>query len=190
MAVIGRERGAHLEVGHDGEVDEKAEHTGTHEVPDAHGDEESDGPHLFAHQGLAAVRAGAVFEPDEVPCVQSEQGEGHHFQGAEAGGEAHVEGALAREVPVMARAHDAAREVEDGIEIDESRGGLRRHQAHLVEHHPHQHGGEEFKEAFDPEVDDPEAPVVDDREIRVRPVEQGGHIEDGNGDGGDEEEGG
>ena len=90
---------------------------------------------------------------------------------------------------MVACAYDARTQVEDGVEVDQSRGGFRRHQAHLVEDHRHQHRSEEFEKALDPQMDDPETPVVDDREIGVGPVEHRGQIEQRDGDRSVEEQG-
>ena len=81
-----------------------------------------------------------------------------------------------------------AGQVEDGVQVDQPRGGLGRDEAQLVEDHCHQHRREEFEEAFHPEVDDPEPPVVDDGEVGVGSVEQRRHVEEGDGHGGVEEE--
>ncbi len=84
----------------------------------------------------------------------------------------------------MARTNDPAAEVEDGVEVDQARGGLGADHAHLVEHDGHQDRGEELEESFHPKMDDPETPVIDDREVAVGAVEEGGQVKDGNGHGG------
>src|ERR1019366_10500037 len=106
----------------------------------------------------------------------------------EARRQAHVERPLPSEIPVVARDDDPAAEVQDGVEVDQARGGLGAHHAHLVEHDRYQHRREKLEEPLHPEVDDPEAPVVDYREVAVRAIEEGGQIEYGDGHGGIEKE--
>ena len=183
VSVVGSERRADLEVGDDGQVDQEAEDSRAHEVPDAHGHQEIDGPLLPAGNVVPARRALPVLQLDEVPGVQGQQRQRHHLQRGEAGRQAHVERPLAGEVPVVARADDPAAEVQDGVQVDQARGGLGGDQAHLVEHDRHQHRREELEESLDPEVDDPEAPVVDDGEVGVRAVEERGQVEDRDGHG-------
>jgi len=81
----------------------------------------------MAHFWLVAKRAtlGAllVLQLDEVPGVQGQKRQGHNLQGGEARPQAHVERPLTGEIPVMARANDPAGEVEDGVEVDQARGG-------------------------------------------------------------------
>ena len=49
-------------------------------------------------------------------------------------------------------------------------------------------GGEDFEESFDPEVNDPPAPVFGGDEMAALTVHEAGGIEERNGDAGDEEE--
>ena len=57
-----------------------------------------------------------------------------------------------------------------------------------MEHHRHQDGREQLEEALDPQVDHPEAPVVDHGEIRVRAEEERRQVEDGDRGGGVQEQ--
>ena len=90
---------------------------------------------------------------------------------------------LAGEIPMVACADDPAAEIQDGIQVDQARGGLGADHAHLVEHDGHQHRREEFEETLHPKMDDPEAPVVDDGEVGVRAIEKGGQVEHRDGHG-------
>ena len=49
------------------------------------------------------------------------------------------------------------------------------------EHHRDEHGGEELEEALHPQVDDPEAPVVDHGEVGAGAVEERGQVEERDG---------
>ena len=89
---------------------------------------------------------------------------------------------------MVARPDDPCAEVEDRVEVDDARGRLRAHEPHLEEHDRDEHRREELEEALDPQMDDPEAPVVDHRRIRVGAVEERGQIEQRNGDRDVEEE--
>jgi hypothetical protein len=121
-----------------------------------------------------ARRALLVLQLDEVPGVQGQKRQGHNLQGGEARCQAHVERSLAGEIPVMACTNDPAAEVEDGVEVNQTRGGLGADHTHLVENGGHQDRGEELEESFHPKMDDPEAPVIDDREVGLGAVEERG----------------
>src|SRR5271166_3964730 len=84
---------------------------------------------------------------------------------------------------MVACADDPGAEIQDGIQVDQARGGLGADHAHLVEHDGHQHRGEEFEESFDPKMDDPEAPVVNNGEVGVGAIEKGGQVEERDGHG-------
>ncbi|MDD2467062.1 MAG: hypothetical protein PHI97_23965, partial [Desulfobulbus sp.] len=43
---------------------------------------------------------------------------------------------------------------------------------HGTKHDGHQHGSEQLEESFDPEMDDPETPVIDNDEIAVGSIEK------------------
>ena len=66
----------------------------------------------------------------------------------------------------MAGADDAAAQEQDRVEVDDAQGRLARDHAQPEEHHRHHDRDEEFEEPLDPEVDDPEPPGVDHREVR------------------------
>jgi len=56
----------------------------------------------------------------------------------------------------LACADNPAAEIQDGIQVDQTRGGPGADHAHLVEHDGHQHRRKEFKESLHPKMDDPE----------------------------------
>ena len=119
-----------------------------------------------------------VAQADEVPGVEREQRERDHLQRGEARREAHVERPLAGEVPVVPGPDDPAGQVEDGVEVDDAGGGAGRDQPEDHEHHRDEHGGEQLEEALHPQVDDPEAPVVDHGEVGAGAVEERGQVEE------------
>ena len=181
VAVVAGERGAHLEVGDDRQVDQEAEDPGADEVPEADRHQEVDGPAVTIGHGRLAALAVPVAQADEVPGVEREEGQRDDLQRGEARREAHVERPLAGEVPVVAGPDDAAGQVEDGVEVDDAGGGASRDQSQDHEHHGDEHGGEQLEEALHPQVDDPEAPVVDDREVGAGAEEERGQVEERDG---------
>ncbi len=82
------------------------------------------------------------------------------------------------EVPVVPGPDDAPGEEEHRVEVDQARRGTRGDEPDLPEHDRDQDGGEELEEALDPQMDDPESPVVDDREVGVGSVEHRRNVED------------
>ena len=70
VSVVGGERGADLEVGHDGQVDEEAENPCADKVPHSDRHQEIDGPLLRGGEFAAAHGALLVLQLDEVPGVQ------------------------------------------------------------------------------------------------------------------------
>ncbi len=80
------------------------------------------------------------------------------------------------------------RQVEDGVQVDERVAVVRLTRPELEEHDGHEHRGEELEEAFDPEVDDPEPPVVDHGEVGARTEEERRQVEERDRHGGIEEQ--
>ncbi len=74
--------------------------------------------------------------------------------------------------------HDPSGQVEDGVEVDDARGRATGDEAQDHEHHGDEHGGEQLEEALDPQVDDPEAPVVDHGEVGAGAEEERGQVEE------------
>ena len=130
----------------------------------------------------------AASQFDEVPRVEREQGERHDFQGREHRPQRHRDGHLAGPVPVVSRADDAAAQVEDGVEIDHARRSLVRHHAQPEEDHRHHDGDEQFKEAFDPKVNDPEPPRINHGEVGFAGEEHRRQIKERDADGRIEEQ--
>ena len=134
---------------------------------------------------MASPAAGDLHE---IPRIERDQRERHDFERGERGGHRHVEFGLPGPVPVMARADQPAAEIEDGVEIDRAQRRDPLDQAHLVEDDGDDHGDEEFEEAFDPQMDDPEPPRIDDRVVGLRTEEERRQIEQRNGERRDQEE--
>ena len=80
MAMVWREHGADFEIAHDRKVDEEAEDCRTDEVPKSHGHEKVERPLVRNGNSLAADFALRSAELYEIPCIESQQGEWHHFE--------------------------------------------------------------------------------------------------------------
>src|SRR6185437_15248590 len=78
---------------------------------------------------------------------------------------------------MVTRADETAAEIEDGIQIDSAQRRETLDETHLVEDDGHDHGDEEFEEALDPQMDDPEPPGIDDGVVGLRSEEQRGQVE-------------
>ncbi len=122
VRMVGRQAGADLEVAHDGQVDEKAEHPSPEEVPEADGDQEHHRPVVREPLREALHLAGP--EAHEAPGLDGEQRQRDDLGGAEQRPERHRRGRRAREVQVMHRADHATQRVDDDVEVDHSHGVL------------------------------------------------------------------
>ena len=162
VSVVRGQRGADLVVGDDRQVDQEAEDPGAEEVPEADGDEEHHRPAVRERGRRAALLARAELE--EAPRLDGQEGERDHLGGGEDGAERHVLGRLAREVEVVHRADHPADRVEEDVEEDDRQRDPLAHHAEQDEDVGDHHRREQLEEVLDPEVDDPEAPEVGDRE--------------------------
>src|SRR3546814_13460286 len=90
-----------LVVADDRQVDQKAEHAGAEEVPEAHRHQEIERPlirHAFALTLLIAFRLCGT---DEVPGVERQQGQRYDFQRRKQRGNGQIHLGLSVEVPVV-----------------------------------------------------------------------------------------
>ena len=176
VAMVGSQIGADLEIADDRHVDQEAEHSGTHKIPEAYGHEE------IKHPGVAAgnsLRSAGARHPDEAPSFETQQNQRHDLKSREARRNGHVEDALSFEIPVMAGADDSSHEGQDGFEDDDLDGLLTAHDTHFHKHQCHHDRGECLEESFHPKMDHPEAPGVNDSIVRHVVKEYGGDIEYG-----------
>ena len=88
--MVGGEARADLEVRDDRHVDQEAEDSGTHEIPDPYGDEEVDGPFLMGSERLVAVRTVLIFEANEVPRIERQERQRDDLKRAKTRCQAHV----------------------------------------------------------------------------------------------------
>ena len=127
-------------------------------------------------------------ELQEAPRLDGQERERDDLGGREEGAEGHVLGRLAREVEVVHRADDAAERVQDDVEEDHRQGDLLAHHAEQDEHVGDHHGREQLEEVLDPQVHDPEAPELGDREVVAGAREQPDRVEAGDRERGQEEQ--
>ena len=86
-------------------------------------------------------------------------------------------GRLAGEVEVVHRPDHAADGVEDDVEEDHGQRDPLAHDAEQHEHVRDHHGGEQLEEVLHPQVHDPEAPELGDREVVAGAGEQADGVE-------------
>ena len=99
---------------------------------------------------------------DKIPGIQCEERQRNNLHSREYGREGKIDICLAGPIPVMPGADNPGAQKEDGVQVDDSCRGETGNHTQPVKDDGHHYCDKEFKKAFDPEVDDPEAPVVDD----------------------------
>src|SRR5450759_5926266 len=100
-----------------------------------------------------------------MPGIKRDERERYDLECGEEGTQGHVETGLAAPIPMMPGTDKPAGEIENGIEVNDARCRKTRDGTELEEDDRHHDGHEEFKKSFDPEVDDPESPGVNHREM-------------------------
>ena len=173
--MVGGQRGADLVVGDDRKIDEEAKNAGAEEVPEADRDQEHHRPAM--RERGRRLRLLARPELEEAPGLDREEGERDHLGGGEHRSERHVLGRFAGEVEVMHGADHPADRVKEDVEEDDRERNPLAHDPEQDEDVSHHHRGEELEEILDPEVDDPEAPEIGDREAVARARDQADRIE-------------
>src|SRR5215472_660530 len=78
---------------------------------------------------------------------------------------------------MMGSTENAAHQVQDRIQINNAFGGVNSDRSKPIEQYGYHHGHKELKEVLDPQMNDPEAPMVDDREISGAVIEERGQVE-------------
>ncbi|KGS21380.1 putative nitric-oxide reductase domain protein [Burkholderia pseudomallei MSHR7343] len=170
VRVVQREEGAVLVIVDERRVERAAaEHARSDEVP------ERGAQHIRVRETVAEP----LLFPDQAVVlhrVEDEQHERQHLDEREHAADGNPHAGAADPVDVMAGAEHPAQEDQDEFEIHGAFRQLPRHESE-----PHQQigadgGREEFEGLLDPEVHDPPAPEVGDREGRVH-AEQRNHAE-------------
>ena len=128
-------------------------------------------------KGVRDLRLLSRPELQERPRLDGQERERDHLGGAEEGAKRHVLGRLAGEVEVVHRADHAAERVEDDVEEDHRQRDLLPHHPEQHEHVGDHHGREQLEEVLHPQVDDPEAPELVDREVLAGLGDQADRVE-------------
>src|SRR5215469_9822886 len=179
MSVIGGQRGADLVIGNDREIDEEAEYAGSEEVPKSDCSQEHDGPVVWEWRFRLLPLGGSQLQ--EAPGFKCEEGERYDFSSREESAKRHVNCRFSGEVHVVHRAHDAARGIEDDIEIDQAQRSAFVNYAQKNKDVGDEDGCEQLKEVFHPEMHDPEAPEIGSCEVLAGVRQQADAIEGGDG---------
>src|SRR6185312_4233514 len=154
---------------------------GPHHIPERDGDEEVNRP------AIAPCPCGHLASTNIVDRAECDEGQWNDFKRTEYAAPCQRDRRRAGEVQVMTGADNATRKVD---RRREQRGARRRRgpdQANAREEEGDHSRGEHFEEAFDPEVNDPPAPVFDHRKVRVLTPGEPSTIEEADGGARDDE---
>src|SRR6185312_9748997 len=181
--MVGCENRADFVVTNARHIDQEAEHARPEEVPKTDRHQEIECPAVAFDHGCASPR-----HPHEVPGVERDERQRHDLERGERSGNRHVQLSLTGPVPMMARADEAAAEIEDRVQVNRAQRSETLDEAHLIENDRYDYGDEELEEALDPQMNDPEAPRIDDGVVGLRTEEQRRQIEERDGEGRDQKE--
>src|SRR4051812_26508541 len=147
-------------------IDEEAEQSCSDQIPYQNTGEECEWPLVDGLPFLLMLDLGAVvgFEPDDHQWNDLERGEYR--------AQRNYRDRRPAEIEVMERAEHPATEEDNGRQQDRSGRNRNADQPHLDEQRGDDGGGEDLENAFDPQMDNPPAPIFHDRDVGVLPVEQ------------------
>ncbi|MNM65992.1 hypothetical protein D3C81_774590 [compost metagenome] len=171
----------HIVQGHR-RVDEEAEQPRTNEVPESHGHEEVNRPFVGFDPRTGSRQSQVLIG------FESNQAERNDLQSAECRTEGQHPNGRAAEIEMVERADDPAEQKDDRREEYRTGGHSDSQQAHASEQEGHHHRGEHLEEAFDPEMDNPPAPIFGDRQMGMLPPHQARDVEQRNRGGGQQEQ--
>ena len=171
VRVVERQEGAVLVV-----IDERgieraaAEDSGADEVPEGRAED--------VEIGEAVIECrGALDQPVLRDRLEDQEDQRKHLDEGEHRAERHPHARPAAPIKVVPGPQHAAEEDEDELEVDRALGELAGNQAEGHQQIGAHRDREEFERLFDPQVDDPPAPEVGDRERFLDPRERD-HAED------------
>ena len=155
---------------------------GADQIPERDGDEEINRPLIGRHPRtrLAMLQIFKAFGSD--------QHQRHNFQRAENRADGQNARRRAAEIQVVHRAENAAAEINRGGKNHRGRGRGGSQQPHAREQEGDDDRGKHFKEAFDPEVNHPPAPVFGHGQVRLPSPHQTGTVKQSDGSGGEQEQ--
>ena len=116
-------------------------------------------------------------QPVMLDRLDDQQHQRQHLDEREHRAERHPQAGLAGPIEMMAGAEHAAEEDQDQLEIDRPLGKLARDEADRHQQIGADRRGEELEGLLDPEMDDPPAPEIRDRERLLDPGQRD-HAED------------
>ena len=115
--------------------------------------------------GFVADIAFAAAQFYEVPGIEGEKRQRHDLERRKHRRKSHRDVRLPGPVPVVSRADNAAAEIKNRVQVDHARRRYMGNNSQLIKDDRHHHGSEQLEEAFDPEMDNPEAPGIYHREM-------------------------
>src|SRR5690606_2928186 len=165
----------------DWRINQEAENPGADEIPECDGDEAVDWPLI----GLDPL--GGATEIKIVVSLKTHQDQRHDLKSAEGCPERHHRRWRTGEIQMVKSPDDPSKKKDIGREQDSYRRRARSEKSHTNEQKCHHHCGEDFEEPFNPQVDDPPPPILDNRQVCLPPPQQTGSIKQRNCRRGDQE---
>mmetsp|Transcript_97444 Transcript_97444/g.297751 ORF Transcript_97444/g.297751 Transcript_97444/m.297751 type:complete len:273 (+) Transcript_97444:408-1226(+) len=160
----------------DRRVDDEAQEARAHQVPEGDVDKAIHDGRVFRQP--PPLRFLRSFDQGHVlGGLQAHESEGADLQGREAGPDGQDRAGRPREVVVVVHARDASEEEGPRGEEGHASGGLGLEEAKHHEDLGNNDGDEDLENTLHPHVDDPEAPIVHDGQVRARVVHQTRGIE-------------
>src|SRR5512146_1603728 len=155
-------------------IDEESEESRADEIPERNCDEEVDWPLVVGNPARLPRWAS---EAKILPCLESDQGQRHNFKSTEHRTQSDNGRAGASEVQVMEGSNDAARQEDYCGEHHRARRTANLKQLEPCEEERDHNGCEYFEESFDPEVNNPPAPVLSRYKVAALPIHQARSVE-------------
>src|SRR6516162_3948944 len=116
MSVVCGQSSTDFKVGHDREIDEETEDAGAKKVPETNSGEKHHRPVM--RKGSFRLRALRSAQLQEAPGLECKEGQRYDFRGREERSQRHVQSGFAGEVHMMHAADDAARGIQNNVQID------------------------------------------------------------------------
>jgi len=162
------------EVEDDGRVDQEAEHTGAHEVPEGHGDEKVDRPLV------GIVLPARLDHPQVVHDLEPKQGERDDLQRGKDRTQCDDRRRGPCPVEVVKGSDHTAPQIQEDDEVGCLECKLLAHRTDSCEQESHHNGCKNLEEPFHPEVNHPPPPVLRVGHVAPLSVHQSGHVEERN----------
>ena len=158
----------------DWRIDEKAEEPRTNKIPECYGDEEVDGPFVI---GDPRRFLGRTREAQVLPCFKADQRQRYYLKCTEYCAQCDDGWTGTGKVEMVERSNDAACQEDDGGEQHRARCAANLKQPEARKEECDHDGCEYFEEAFNPEVNNPPAPIFRGDQVTALAVHQSGCVE-------------